>query len=92
MKEKITTGMIQKLYQTVVKIQTAEDAEKLFRDLCSVSEILKMAQRLRAAELLMAGKTYAEVIAETDISSTTLSRVSACIHNGAGGYLQFIEI
>ena len=35
-----------------------------------------MAQRVRAAKLLLEGKTYQQVIEETEISSATLSRVS----------------
>ena len=43
-----------------------------------------MAQRVKAAKLLIEGKTYTQVIAETDISSATLSRVSRCVQYGKG--------
>ena len=43
-----------------------------------------MAQRVCAAKLLMDGKTYNQVIEETDISSATLSRVSRCVQYGKG--------
>ena len=43
-----------------------------------------MAQRIRAARLLKEGKTYNQVIEETDISSATLSRVSRCLQYGTG--------
>ena len=45
-----------------------------------------MAQRLEAAKLLLQGYTYEQVIEQTKISSTTLSRVSRCIRYGEGGY------
>ena len=56
----------------------------LFEDLCTTKEVEKMAERLYAAKLLMEGKTYNQVIAETDISSATLSRVSRCVQYGKG--------
>lgn len=76
--------MIEELYSVVAKIKNKEDCKELFLDLCTYKEILKMAQRLRAAKLLSEGKTYNQVIEETDISSATLSRVSACVQRGNG--------
>ena len=43
-----------------------------------------MAERLYAAKLLMQGMTYQQVMAGTDISSATLSRVSRCVQYGTG--------
>ncbi len=43
-----------------------------------------MAERIYAAKLLLEGKTYNQVIGETDISSATLSRVSRCVQYGKG--------
>ena len=43
-----------------------------------------MAERVYAATLLMDGNTYNQVIAQTDISSATLSRVSRCVQYGNG--------
>ena len=72
------------LFQVIAELDTAEECELLFDDLCTKKEIEKMAERLYAAKLLMAGKTYNQVIAETDISSATLSRVSRCVQYGKG--------
>ena len=47
-------------------------------------EIEQMAERLAAAQLLIDGKTYAQVIEEVEISSATLSRVSRCVQFGTG--------
>ena len=40
--------------------------------------------------MLMQGATYTEVIAATNISSATLSRVSRCVRHGSGGYEKFV--
>lgn len=92
MNEKITSNIIDGLYNALIKLETKEDCELLLSDLCTVNEVLQMAQRIKAAELLLEGNTYAQVIAKTDISSATLSRVSSCIRHGRGGYKKFVEI
>ena len=77
--EKIT-----ELYRTIVSLETVEECEMLFEDLCTKKEVEKMAERIYAAKLLLEGKTYNQVIAETDISSATLSRISRCVQYGEG--------
>ena len=72
------------LYQVIARLETAEDCEMLFADLCTNKEVEKMAERLHAAKLLLEGKTYNQVIEQTDISSATLSRVSRCVQYGKG--------
>ena len=62
----------------------------LLEDLCTYTEVEQMAQRAKAAQLLKEGKTYTEVIAATNISSATLSRVSRCVRYGSGGYEKFV--
>lgn len=83
--------MIQELFEVILKLQDKDDCKQLFEDLCTYKEIEQMAQRVRAAKLLIEGNTYTQVIKKTEISSTTLSRVSRCIHHGSGGYVRFIK-
>ena len=78
------------LYAAMLKCETPEDVEMLLADLCTFKEVDQMAQRLAAAKMLKEGKTYAEIIEETDISSATLSRVSRCVQRGSGGYDKFL--
>ena len=80
------------LYEIFVKIANKEDCKALLEDLCTYKEVEQMAQRAYAAKLILQGKTYNEIIAETEISSTTLSRVSKAISYGSGGYKKFISV
>jgi TrpR-related protein YerC/YecD len=89
MNEKINE-FIDELYSVLIKLETKEDCKALLADLCTYKEIEQMAQRIKAAELLLEGKTYSQVIVATDISSATLSRVSRCIQHGSGGYKKFV--
>ncbi len=88
---RISEKDIDGLYEVLLKLKTAEDCKNLLGDLCTNKEIEQMAQRIKAAKLLMEGKTYNQVIAETDISSATLSRVSRCVKYGKG-YSNFVKI
>lgn len=72
------------LYETLISFDKPEDIEVFLDDLCTYKEVEQMAQRLEAAKLLMDGKTYNQVIEQTDISSATLSRVSRCVQYGQG--------
>ena len=75
---------IDALFELIASITDPDDCKALFRDLCTAKEIENMAERVYAARLLLEGKTYNQVIAQTDISSATLSRVSRCVQYGEG--------
>jgi len=85
MEQKITT-----LYNLILSVDNLEDCKALFDDLCTKKEIEKMAERVHAAQLLLEGKTYSQVISQTDISSATLSRVSRCVQYG-NGYAKLLK-
>ena len=83
--------MLKELYDEILKLETEEECEAFFSDLCTMKELQSMGQRLLAAKMLLDGKTYNEVIEETDISSATLARVSKCVRYGDGGYANVIK-
>ena len=75
---------IEQLYALIAQLRTPEECRSFFDDLCTCKEIEKMAERVYAAKLLMAGNTYNQVMSRADISSATLSRVSRCVQYGSG--------
>ena len=78
------------LYEVIAAIQSPEEAEALFSDLCTYKEIEYMAQRIESARLLMEGHTYQQVNDAVQISSATLSRVNRCVQHG-NGYNVFLR-
>ena len=90
LEKKITKEDIDNLYKVLIRLQTLEDCEDLFADLCTNKEIEQMAGRIKAAKLLEEGKTYNQVMEQTNISSATLSRVSRCVQYGKG-YRKFLD-
>lgn len=75
---------LNELYKTIVSLQSIDDCKDFLDDLCTYKEIEQFSQRLKAAKLLLEGKTYEQVIQDADISSATLSRVSKCVKYGKG--------
>ena len=72
------------LYELIAQTTDKADVQALLEDLCTVKEIENMAERIFAAQLLLEGKTYQQIMAQSDISSATLSRVSRCVQYGTG--------
>ena len=81
---------IKELYSLILSLESKEDCCDLFEDLCTAKELEQMAQRVRAAKLLISGKTYNQVMDQCEISSATLSRVSRAVQYGKG-YKKFIK-
>lgn len=75
---------IKALYSLFLSLESEKDCDDLLNDLCTAKEIEQMAQRVRAAKLLLSGKTYNQVMEECVISSATLSRVSRAVQYGKG--------
>ena len=75
---------LQTLYQLIAQTTDSADIAALFDDLCTRKEVENMAERLYAAQLLLEGNTYNQVMARANISSATLSRVSRCVQYGSG--------
>ena len=88
--KKAKQEMIEEMYNLISLLKSADDCRDLFCDMCTNKEIEQMAQRIKAARLLIDGKTYNQVIEETDISSATLSRVSRCVQYG-NGFSKFLK-
>ena len=75
---------LSRLYTLLAGLQDPQDIAALFDDLCTRKEVDNMAERLYAAQLLLEGNTYNQVMARSNISSATLSRVSRCVQYGSG--------
>lgn len=88
--KKVTEEMVNDLYTLLLSMESTEDCRLLFEDLCTYKEIEQMSLRVRAAKLLIEGKTYNQVMEEVEISSATLSRISRCVQYG-GGYAKFLR-
>jgi TrpR-related protein YerC/YecD len=80
------TGETSDLFETILGLRTLDEAERLFRDLCTLSEIEAMTHRWHAARLLDEGLPYHEVSRRTGASTTTVTRVAHWLRHGEDGY------
>lgn len=74
------------LFEEILKLENVEECKAFFADLCTITELDAMLQRVKSAKMLLQEKTFAEVSEATGISSATLARVSKAIKYGDGGY------
>ncbi|MBQ8880584.1 MAG: helix-turn-helix domain-containing protein [Oscillospiraceae bacterium] len=89
--EKFRNPSVDRLFQTILNLQSIEDCYAYFEDLCTIKEIKDMAQRLDTAILLSQGVSYQRIAEQVDVSSATICRVSKCYNYGTGGYRKAIE-
>ena len=87
----LQTPEIQALFRAISLLQSSEECEAFFEDVCTVKELQAMAQRLEVARQLTAGKNYNAVCADTGASTATISRVNRCLQYGGGGYRTVLE-
>ena len=78
------------LYYAMLELQDVDECRKFLQDLCTVSELKAMEQRMEVAMLLDQGLIYSEILEKTGASSATISRVNRCLLYGANGYRTII--
>lgn len=91
MNSKIKDDLTDKLFEAVLLINGIDECYNFFEDICTVSEIKAMAQRLEVAKMLKLGETYTEISEKTGASTATISRVNRCLNYGADGYRTILE-
>ena len=78
---------IQELARGFLCLKEEKEVLMFLRDVCTLSELEEMALRFRAAKMLNEKKSIREIAEETELSTTTVSRVSQWKKSlGEGGY------
>ena len=78
------------LYRAIITLKDEDECRRFFTDLCTVSELKALEQRIDVAMLLDKGLIYSEILERTGASSATISRVNRCLHYGSEGYKRVI--
>jgi TrpR-related protein YerC/YecD len=86
MGKEIRTEAVQQLFDAVLTLENKEECYQFFEDLCTVNELLSLAQRLQVARMLREEHTYLEVAEKTGASTATISRVNRSLNYGNDGY------
>jgi TrpR-related protein YerC/YecD len=85
------TKEMRELFDAILQLETREEAESFFRDLCTLSELEAMAHRWQVARLLEQGLPYLEIAERTGASTTTVTRVAHWLKHGEGGYRSVLD-
>ena len=80
------TEDIDAFFDAILSLESREECYRFFEDALTVREVEDISQRLKAARMLKEGSSYNEVCSVTGMSTTTVSRVSKALEQGAGGY------
>ena len=83
---KLREAISDQLCQAVLALETVDECYQFFEDICTVSELKALSQRLEVARMLQDGHTYDDIVARTGASTATISRVTRCLNYGADGY------
>lgn len=76
--------LTKKLYQVILSIETEEECEQFFEDLCSPNELSALKQRFAVAAMLKQDKVYNEIFQATGAGTGTISRVKRMMNYGSG--------
>jgi TrpR-related protein YerC/YecD len=91
MNSKIRDELTDKLFEAILLLDNIEECYDFFEDICTISEIKAMAQRLEVARMLREGKTYTEISERTGASTATISRINRALNYGADGYKKILD-
>lgn len=86
MPNKNTQENIDYLYKMILSIETYEECEAFFDDMCTKTELASISQRLVVAKMLSDKRVYSDIVNETGASTATISRVNRSLAFGKGGY------
>lgn len=88
---KLESKELDELFEVVLLLENEEECYRFFEDICTISEIRAIAQRLTVAKLLREGVTYQEIAQRLGASTATISRVNRSLSYGANGYHTMLD-
>jgi len=74
------------LFEAVLKLENLDECYAFFEDLCTVTELKALSQRIVVAKMLSEKQVYSEIVKKTGASTATISRVNRSLTNGCDSY------
>ncbi len=87
----INRDSLDNLFRAILELKTVDECYSFFEDLCTISELKSMSQRMEVALMLRDKRVYTDIAEETGASTATISRVNRCINYGKDGYNLVID-
>lgn len=79
------------LFKAILELKTADECYAFFEDLCTVTELRAISQRIVVAKMLSDNCVYSDIVAKTGASTATISRVNRSLQYGCDGYEKIFE-
>ena len=89
--DKLKNKYTDALFEAILQLESVDECYSFFSDLCTISEIKSLSQRLEVAVMLKNKHVYNDIAAKTGASTATISRVNRCIQYGENGYNLVID-
>jgi TrpR-related protein YerC/YecD len=86
MADKLRKDDVKELFEAILTLENIEECYEFFEDVCTVNEIISLAQRFEVAKMLRQKNTYNDIAAKTGASTATISRVNRSLNYGNDGY------
>ena len=86
MSDKLRDENVDYLFKAILKLNTVDECYDFFEDLCTVTEIKALSQRIAVAKMLRQKMVYSDIVAATGASTATISRVNRSLNYGMGAY------
>ena len=86
MGKKVHSKEMDPLYEGILQLKSVEECKLFFEDLCTMNELISLAQRFEVARMLRDNHTYQEIAEVTGASTATISRVNRSLTYGNDGY------
>ncbi|MBP3339764.1 MAG: TrpR YerC/YecD [Lachnospiraceae bacterium] len=86
MTKKLRTEDVKNFFEAVLTLEDVEECYEFFEDVCTVNEVLSIAQRFAVAKMLRTKETYKDIAEKTGASTATISRVNRALNYGNDGY------
>ena len=91
MSRKIQDKNVDFLFEAILNLQSLDECYAFFEDLCTVTEIKSISQRIVVAKMLRDKKVYSDIVSETGASTATISRVNRSLQYGCNGYEEIFK-
>ncbi len=86
MNKKLRSESADFLFKAILELKDIEECYAFFEDLCTVTEIKALSQRIVVAKMLHDKRVYSEIVRDTGASTATISRVNRSLTNGCDSY------
>ena len=86
MSEKIKDNNVDFLFKAVLALENLDECYDFFEDLCTITELKALSQRIVVAKMLSEKRVYSEIVNRTGASTATISRVNRSLNYGCDGY------